>query len=288
MSNNDEVARRFADLWTTIRNSDTPDDVIDRIRDALDRKATALAHQNPDFIENSYTLEAVIHETETTQILRVTHRDLGTSFAIKTVPEKARDEAFLVQNLRREAEIGLSLRHPCLQEISALLRLTDGRPGLLQPWTPFTLASLLNSRKVTPHEINTTLQRLLAAVAALHAANFVHGDITPTNLLVPDGELDKARLGDFGITLKVGECHHMHGISHAGSPEFSAPEQLAGEAAHPKHDIYSVGRLAERMLSTLDSEVDEKLMRFVQLCTSPDASERPRSATDAALLLSVE
>lgn len=288
MSSNDEVVRRFADLWTAIRQSDAPNDVIDRVRDALDRKATALARQKPDYIENSFTVEAVAHETETTQILQVMHRDLGTSFAIKTVPEKARDDAFLVQTLRREAEIGLSMRHPCLQEVSALLRLTDGRPGLLQPWTPFTLASLLNSRKVTPHEINASLHRLLGAVAALHAANFVHGDITPTNLLVPDGELDKARLGDFGITLKTGECHHMHGIKQAGSPAFSAPEQMAGEAAHPKHDIYSVGRLAERMLSTLDGEADEKLMRFVQLCTLSDASKRPRSATDAALLLSGE
>lgn len=288
MSNNDEVAERFADLWAAIRRSKTPDDVIDRIRDALDRKATALAHQKPDYIENSFIVEAVAHETETTQILQVTHRELGTSSAIKTVPEKARDDAFLVQNLRREAEIGLSLRHPCLQEISALLRLTDGRPGLLQPWTPYTLASLLSGRKLTPHEINSTLQRLLGAVSALHASDFVHGDITPTNLLVPDGELDKARLGDFGITLKTGEFHHMHGISHAGSPEFSTPEQLAGEAAHPKHDIYSIGRLAERMLSALDGEANEKLMRFVQLCTASDASRRPHSATDAALLLSGE
>lgn len=286
MSNNDEVARRFADLWAAIQHCDAPDDVINRIRDALDRKATALARQNPDFIENSFTFEAVTHETETTQILQVTHRDLGTSFAIKTVPEKARDDAFLVQNLRREAEIGLSLRNPCLQEVSALLRLVDGRPGLLQPWTPFTLASLLSSRKLTPHEINTILQRLLGALAALHAANFVHGDITPANLLVPDGELDQARLGDFGITLKTGEFHHMHGIKQAGSPAFSAPEQMAGEAAHPKHDIYSVGKLAERVLSALDGEADEKLMMFVQLCTSPDASERPHSATHAALLLS--
>ena len=286
MSNNDEVARRFADLWAAIRQSDAPDDVIDRVRDALDRKATALACQKPDYIENSFTVEAAAHETETTQILQVTHRDLGTPFAIKTVPEKARDDAFLVQNLRREAEIGLAMRHPCLQEVSALLRLTDGRPGLLQPWTPLTLASVLNSRKLTPPEIYITLQRLLEAVAALHAANHVHGDITPTNFLVPDGELGLARLGDFGITLKTGEFHHMHGISRAGSPEFSAPEQMAGEAAHPKHDIYSVGKLAGRMLSTLDGEADEKLMRFVQLCAAPDASTRPHSATDASLLLS--
>ncbi|WP_245303956.1 protein kinase domain-containing protein [Agrobacterium bohemicum] len=286
MSNDEDVARRFADLWATIRQSERSEDVIDRIRDALDRKASKLARQNPAFIENSFTLEAVAYETETTQILRVTHRDRRTSFAIKTLPEIRRDNAFLVQNLRREAEIGLSIRHPCVQEVSALLRLPDGRPGLLQPWTPMSLASLLADRKLTQNEINTTLHRVLRAVAALHAEDYVHGDITPANILLPDGDLEKARLADFGITLTTGEHHRMHGIDYAGSPEFSAPEQMAGSsAAHPLHDIYSVGKLAQRLLSVTDADVDDKVVRFAQICTALDASKRPQSANDAALYL---
>lgn len=286
MSNDNNVAKHFADLWAAIRHSERPDDVIDRIRDALDRKAAALAQQEPAFIENSFTLEAVAYETEATQILRVTHRDLRTSFAIKTLPEKTRDEAFLVQTLRREAEIGLSMRHPCLQEVSALLRLADGRPGLLQPWTPISLASLLAARKLTQDEITRTLHRVLRGIAALHAEDYVHGDITPANILLPNGDLEKARLADFGITLKTGEHHRMHGINYAGSPEFSAPEQMAGSAAaHPLNDIYSVGKLAQRLLSATDSNANEKLVRFAQLCTAKDASRRPQSAKDAALYL---
>ncbi len=286
MSNADDVATHFADLWAAIRQSDRPDDIIDRIRDALDRKASALSQQVPSFIENSFTLEAVAYETENTQILQVTHRDLRTPFAIKTLPEKARDNAFLVQNLRREAEIGLSMRHPCVHEVSALLRLPDGRPGLLQPWTPMSLASLVKNKKLTLDEMTTTLRRLLRAIAALHAADYVHGDITPANILVPDGDLAKAQLADFGITLKTGEYFHIHGIDHAGSPEFSAPEQMAGSAAaHPLHDIYSVGMLTQRLLNGTNSDGNEKLLRFARLCTDQDASKRPRTAEDAALLL---
>lgn len=286
MSNADDVARHFADLWAAIQQSDRPDDVIDRIRDALDRKASALSQQNPVFIENSFTLKAVAYETESTQILHVTHRDLRTSFAIKTLPEKARNDAFLVQNLRRQAEIGLSMRHPCLQEISALLRLPDGRPGLLQPWTPVSLASVPTDRKLTRDEISTILDRVLRAVSALHAKDYVHGDITPANILLPDGNMEKAQLADFGITLKTGELYSTHGIDYAGSPEFSAPEQMAGSAAaHPLYDIYSVGKLAKRLLSATGSDEHEKLVRLAQLCTAEDASKRPPSAEDAALLL---
>ncbi|WP_320202608.1 protein kinase domain-containing protein [Agrobacterium rosae] len=286
MSNAEDVARHFADLWAAIRQADRPDDVIDRIRDALDRRTSASSQQNPVFIENSFTLEAVAYETESTQILHVTHRDLRTSFAIKTLQEKTRNDAFLVQNLRREAEIGLSMRHPCLQEISALLRLPDGRPGLLQPWTPVSLASLMTDRKLTRDEVSQTLHRVLGAVAALHAKDYVHGDITPANILLPDGDLEKARLADFGITLKTGEHYSLHGIDYAGSPEFSAPEQMAGSAAaHPLYDIYSVGKLAQRLLSATGSDKHEKLVRFAQLCTAEDASKRPQSAEDAALFL---
>ncbi|MGV1871691.1 protein kinase domain-containing protein [Agrobacterium rosae] len=286
MSNANDVAKHFADLLAAIRQSERPDDVIDRIRDALDRKASALSQQNPVFIENSFTLEAVAYETESTQILQVTHRDLRTSFALKTVPEKARDDAFLVQNLRREAEIGLSMRHPCLHEVSALLRLPDGRPGLLQPWTPVSLASVLTDGTLTRDEISTVLDRVLGAVAALHAKDYVHGDITAANILLPDGNLEKARLADFSITLKTGEHYSMHGIDYAGSPEFSPAEQMAGSAAaHPLYDIYSVGKLAQRLLSATGSEEHEKLVRFAQLCTAEDASKRPQSAEDAALFL---
>lgn len=286
MSNADDVARRFAELWAAIRQSERPGDVIDRIRDALDRKASTLSQQNPVFIENSFRLEAVAYQTKSTQILQVTHRDLGTSFAIKTLPEKARDNAFLVQNLRREVEMGLSMRHPCLNEVSALLRLPDGRPGLLQPWTPVSLASLLTNRKLTRDDITMILHRVLRAVAALHTEDYVHGDITPANILLPDGDIKKARLADFGITLKTGEHYSMHGIDYAGSPEFSAPEQMAGSAAaHPLNDIYSVGKLAQRLLSAAVSDDNEKLVRFAQLCTAKDASKRPQAAEDAALLI---
>ncbi|MES5100144.1 protein kinase [Agrobacterium sp. BA1120] len=275
-----DVAQRFADLWAAIRASEQPLDMIDRIRDALDRKADGLARQQPHFIEGSFAIDAVAYQTETTQILQVTHRDLGTRFAVKTTPEKRRDDAQLIQRLRREAEIGIALRHSCLLETSALLRLADGRPGLLQPWMPVTLASRLAMRPLTLDEISSLLRRVLQAVAAIHAEAYVHGDITPANILLPDGEIESAKLGDFGIARKIGESPSDAGIAFAGSTEFAAPEQLAGMPAHPRQDVYGLGRLAQRMLNASPDVEDDKLSMFAEVCTK-DGLERPQSIEEA-------
>lgn len=282
--NEQALAACFAALWTEIRTSERPMDTLDRVRDALDRRSETLAQQHGGFAESSFSIVAVTYETETTQILEARHRDIDASYAIKTMPQSRRDDAHLVQRLRREAEIGMALRHPSLQETSALLRMADGRPGLLQPWMPMTLAARLQTQTPAEEEIAALLACLLGALGTVHANGFVHGDVTPANVFLHEGKLDGARLGDFGITLKIGERPADLGLRHMGSPAYAAPEQLEGAAADPRHDIHAIGRLAERMLHACGS-ADESLRRFVEACTFKDASKRPSSTDEAARLL---
>ncbi|UHS64075.1 protein kinase [Agrobacterium vaccinii] len=280
-----EVAQYFSDLWRAIHSSERPQDLIDRIRDALDRKADTLARQQPTFIEGSFTVLSVAHQTESTLILKVRHRDLGRSFAIKTMPEDQRGDASLEQRLRREAEIGMELRHPCLQEVSALLRLTDGRPGLLQPWAPISLASRLSAEPPSAADIKHLLRRMVHAIAAVHAAGYVHCDISPANILLSADNLSSARLSDFGIALKIGERHADIGVEVAGSPDYAAPEQLSDMPAHPHQDIYALGRLTQRLLDAGGIDDDETLTRFAKTCADGDAAKRPQSAGEALRIL---
>lgn len=282
---NGEVAQRFAELWTAIQKSEQPQDLIDRIRDALDRKADILARQQPCFVEGSFAVETIAYQTETTQILKVLHRDLGTLFAIKTMPEERRGDALLDQRLRREAEIGLILRHDCLQETSALLRLPDGRPALLQPWAPTTLAERLNNAPVSTTDIRHLLRRIIHAISAMHAAGYIHCDISAANILLPKGTLASCRLGDFAIALKIGQAHSDLGVATAGSPDYAAPEQLAGAVAHPSQDIYAIGRLAERLLSAAPIEGNDHLAQFSASCVAEQAEKRPQTAGEALKLL---
>lgn len=287
-----QVAERFSDLWQSIRHDGTQErpaeeqmDLTDQVRNALDRKASHLSDAKPDWIADSFALERIAYESENTLLLQLRHRDLGSLHALKTLPPASRNDAALLQRLREEAQVGLALRHPCLVETSALLRLADGRPGLLQPWFPQSLASLASQRPVTASDARIILRRLLQGLGAMHARGYVHCDVTPANILLENGDFETSRLGDFGIALKIGQKHAERGMSFAASREFAAPERMRDATAKPDQDIFSVGRLARRLASADGAQVTPRLADFADTCCHDDPASRPQSAMEALQLL---
>jgi len=75
-----------------------------------------------------------------------------------------------------------------------------------------------------------------------HRPPVVHGDVKPENLvLADDGRLV---LVDFGAAMRVGDE-----VERLGTPGFSAPEVLAGEALSPAADVYSLAALVVYLLT---------------------------------------
>ncbi|WP_454702292.1 protein kinase domain-containing protein [Agrobacterium burrii] len=287
-----QVGERFSDLWQSIRHDGTrerPDDeqrdLIDQLRNALDRKVSQFSAAKPDWIADSFAVERIAYESDTTLLLQLRHRDLGSLHALKTVPPALRDDAALLQRLRDEAGIGWALRHPCLVETSVLLRLPDGRPGLLQPWFPHSLASRASAVPVTGQNAVVILRRTLEGLNAMHAQGYVHCDVTSANILMRGDDFETGRLGDFGIALEIGRRHGERGMAFAGSTGFAAPEQMRGAAANPNQDIFSVGRLASRLMATTGAQTTERLAHFADACCHDDPALRPQSAMDALQLL---
>lgn len=82
---------------------------------------------------------------------------------------------------------------------------------------------------------------LCRAVAYAHERGVLHRDLKPSNVLVrPDGE---AKLLDFGIARSGDTRHTATGIV-LGTPEYLAPELLAGESFSVRSDLYSLGLVA--------------------------------------------
>ncbi len=95
-----------------------------------------------------------------------------------------------------------------------------------------TLASLI--QKGQPIELSRLLADLLSALTELQRLGIVHRDLKPDNVMIQNG---RARLLDFGIAQSSGEA------SSAGTPGYSAPEQLRGQPVDARADLYALGAL---------------------------------------------
>jgi serine/threonine-protein kinase len=84
---------------------------------------------------------------------------------------------------------------------------------------------------------------LCRALAAVHAAGLVHGDLKAQNVMRETG--GRIVLMDFG----AGRAQGAAAAGAAGTPMYLAPEVLAGEPQTPRSDLYSLGVLLFHLLT---------------------------------------
>ena len=98
-------------------------------------------------------------------------------------------------------------------------------------------------------ELSTALQlaeEIADALDYAHAQGVVHRDIKPANILVTeDGH---AKIADFGIA-KLNLAHFTLPGRVLGTPAYMAPEQLSGEGADGRSDLFSLGVILYAMVT---------------------------------------
>ena len=175
------------------------------------------------------------------------------------------------------------------------IALADGTLALiLDEVTGGTLAHVLDARgPLTPGETVTTVAPLFGALADLHAAGVVHGDLAPVNILFSsDG---RPLVSELGVTrllaLDVGPVERASG--------FVAPEVVGGAAPSPASDVYAMAAigwfcltgappapaatrqsqasqsLASPSLTTVRAETPPRLVEVLTWCLSRDPAARP-------------
>lgn len=293
----DELTARFAALMEYVLHQNgamrplvQQKILIDQLRNALDRAASGmepmLESSEPGFVAGTFAVETRLYRGAHHDVLALRHRDLASLHVLKTLRQDQPIAPSRAALLRREAEIGLCFRDPYLVETTALLRLADGRPAILQPWRGEPLSSRLSGptpdRPLDVSTITAMIAELLLALQRFHELGYVHCDVKPSNIFLSPDAAPRLSLGDFGIALKMGETHAALDLKAAYSQEYCAPEQTPDRPAHPTMDIYSAGRILQQLLMADNQPISPALMPFADNLCAQNPADRPKSA-DVAL-----
>ena len=152
----------------------------------------------------------------------------------------------------RAARIVLSLSHPNIVTTLATFE-EDGRMGIVMELVPGTpLSRLLEHARLTPSEAVTIASRLAGALDHVHANGVARLDLKPSSILV-DNDLNPVIL-DLGLAKVINESTVGAGDVTAagavlGTPAYAAPEQLRGEPADIRTDIYALGLILYEMIA---------------------------------------
>ncbi len=225
--------------------------LIDGVRAALDRLASgdAEVEANPELgslapgeiLANSFVIRELIGTGGMAEVYRVRHRDLRTDFAVKILkPHRALD-ALVVDCFAAEARALLDLRHDGIVRAHAFLRHGDGRPFLLLDLVRGpTLADRLVDGPLGAEDLHDLGVRLASVLAILHEAGFIHGDLSPENVVLA-GSVQGATLIDLGLVHAAAAGSGE--IAFSGKWSIAAPEHLAGAPLTPACDLYGLGLL---------------------------------------------
>lgn len=168
--------------------------------------------------------------------------DIGRQVAIKRVTLGADPQAR--ERFIREAQTMGRLNHPNI--VTLLEYGVDGD-------TPFLVLEFLSGEDLSqwmlrPQRLRAQLDAMLGiaeALAAAHRMGVLHRDLKPENVRVlEDG---RCKLLDFGIAQSGGAQLTASGYF-VGTPEFVAPEVMAGAAHTVAADIYAFGLLCYVLL----------------------------------------
>jgi serine/threonine-protein kinase len=259
--------------------------------------AAASMPADPDTLPGtSYRLGRKIGEGASGEVFEAEHNELGRKYAIKVLSQAHAAASDAVDRFRREARAIASLSHPNLVRLHDFGKSLDGRV--------FLVMELLDGKTLDAHgeppsgEVRRHLPwreavelaiQVARALEAAHAAGLVHRDLKPANLfLTTSGEL---KLLDFGVAMALADTadseKRQKGFAVFGTPEYMAPEQVAGEPVDARCDLYALGCvLYELVTGTRPFSGSPVVVMGKQLREQP---ERPQvRAPDAAIPTELE
>jgi len=173
---------------------------------------------------------------------------LGRIVALKALRPELAADGEMAERFRSEARTLAKLSHPNVASLYSLIEDEDGLFLVLEYVEGNTLAALLAGSGLLPFDSAFALfHQVLDGVGHAHEAGVVHRDLKPANLMVD--ARGRVKVMDFGIARMQGAARTTHHGKLVGTPEYMSPEQVRGEDATIRSDLYCLGIVLFEMLT---------------------------------------
>jgi serine/threonine-protein kinase len=222
-------------------------------------------------------------------VWRAQDERLGREVALKVLHSWVADHPELRERFDREASALARLEHPNVVRLYDVLEDRGQTVLVLELVEGDGLHRVVSGRRLGWEEARRYCAPVAAGLAHAHERGVVHRDLAPSNVLVEHGT-GRVVVTDFGLARLVRSTTSLpvSGVL-AGTPEYWAPEQAAGEPTGPATDLYALGCILFQLLAgRLPFEGEDRLatgLRRAHEPAPPLASIAPDVPPEAAALV---
>ncbi|MGB6383873.1 MAG: protein kinase [Terriglobales bacterium] len=253
-------------------------------------------------------------------VYRARDSRLGRDVAIKVLPSVLSADAERLRRFEQEARAAAALNHPNILAVHQM-GTYEGAPYLVSELLEGeTLREQIKRGRLAVRKAIDYGVQMARGLAAAHEKGIVHRDLKPENLFVTkDG---RVKILDFGLAKltqpQSGSEHSALTLTEGtevgvvmGTVGYMAPEQVRGETADHRADIFAFGAILYEMLagkrafqkptspetmtailnedppgiSQVTTDIPPALQRVVHRCLEKNPEQRFQSASDLAFAL---
>ncbi|MGH9940427.1 MAG: serine/threonine protein kinase, partial [Blastocatellia bacterium] len=209
---------------------------------------------------------------------------LGRKVALKLLPEEFTRDAGRVRRFEQEARAASALNHPNILTIFEIGEANGAHYIATEYIDGQTLRERLNNDRLTPSAALDIASQIAAALTAAHEAGIVHRDIKPENVMLRRDGIVKVL--DFGLAKlieqrpaavdsqapTIAKAHTDPGAV-LGTVGYMSPEQVRGQEADHRADIFSFGVILYEMLSGRRAFGGESAIEVMNAILKEDPTE---------------
>lgn len=176
---------------------------------------------------------------------------LGRPVLVKALSSSIMPSSPFAASLEREARVLADLHHPNILHVHDFVRHEDRMWLVLEYVDGWPLDELLRVvSKLSPLPAAAIVLEIARALEHAHRHGVVHRDVQPRNIMV--SKRGHVKLLNFSVAVDERlptAPELLDGASSFGGPLYLSPEQILGEAADPRSDLFSLGLVLYELLA---------------------------------------